>query len=58
MLPVEYRANHLKLGHNIKFNIVNGDAPQYLMNGIKIPGDTDYNTRSGNLACFISSVIF
>ena len=42
LLPIEYRVEQLMLGH--MFNIINGNAPTYLISGISM----NKHTNQGN----------
>ena len=45
LLPIEYRVEQLMLGH--MFNIINGNAPAYLISGINM-NQHRYSTKQGN----------
>ena len=53
LLPIEYRVEQLMLGH--MFNIINGNAPTYLISGI-IMNQHRYSTRARELSCVIPRV--
>ena len=53
LLPIEYRVEQLMLGH--MFNIINGNAPTYLISGINM-NQHRYSTRARELACVIPRV--
>ena len=48
LLPIEYRVEQLMLGH--MFNIINGNAPTYLISGINM-NQHRYSTRARELSC-------
>ena len=50
LLPIEYRVEQLMLGH--MFNIINGNAPAYLISGINM-NQHRYSTRARELSCVI-----
>ena len=50
LLPIEYRVEQLMLGH--MFNIINGNAPTYLISGINM-NQHRYSTRARELSCVI-----
>ena len=47
LLPIEYRVEQLMLGH--MFNIINGNAPAYLISGINM-NQHRYSTRARELS--------
>ena len=53
LLPIEYRVEQLMLGH--MFNIINGNAPTYLISGINMKQHR-YSTRARELSCVIPRV--
>ena len=53
LLPIEYRVEQLMLGH--MFNIINGNAPTYLISGINM-NQHRYSTRARELSCVIPRV--
>ena len=53
LLPIEYRMEQLMLGH--MFNIINGNAPAYLISGINM-NQHRYSTRARELSCVIPRV--
>ena len=53
LLPIEYRVEQLMLGH--MFNIINGNAPAYLISGINM-NQHRYSTRARELSCVIPRV--
>ena len=53
LLPIEYRVEQLMLGH--MFNIINGNAPTYLISGINM-NQHRYSTRTRELSCVIPRV--
>ena len=53
LLPIEYMVEQLMLGH--MFNIINGDAPTYLISGINM-NQHRYSTRARELSCVIPRV--
>ena len=53
LFPIEYRVEQLMLGH--MFNIINGNAPTYLISGI-IMNQHRYSTRARELSCVIPRV--
>ena len=52
-LPIEYRVEPLMLGQ--MFNIINGNAPTYLISGINM-NQHRYSTRARELSCVIPRV--
>ena len=53
LLPIEYRVEQLMLGQ--MFNIINGNAPTYLISGINM-NQHRYSTRARELSCVIPRV--
>ena len=53
LLPIEYRVEQLMLGN--MFNIINGNAPTYLISGINM-NQHMYSTRARELSCVIPRV--
>ena len=54
LLPIEFRVEQLMLGH--MFNIINGNAPAYLISGINM-NQHRYSTRARELSCVIPIVL-
>ena len=53
LLPIEYMVEQLMMGH--LFNIINGNAPTYLISGINM-NQHRYSTRARELSCVIPRV--
>ena len=53
LIPIEYRGEQLMLGH--MFNIINGNAPTYLIYGINLK-QRKYNPRARELSCVFPRV--